>query len=468
MALLLVSADFLASDFIMKQELRMLIAQDVRLASVLVGPCLWEDVPELAQVQWLHGPRPEKDALKLIPDQPAGLQDLRLREICQRLIALAPQGQGDLVVATPVVDTPPVVAVQAGPGRGELSGVPKLPGFYLAHEELAAVIEAVVAVDGGAVGLTGAVSAVGLHGQGGIGKSVLAMAVARDESIRRWFPDGVYWVTVGEKADLLAVQLELLARLGVRDRALRTFEEAWGYLREVLAARRVLLVVDDVWSGAAARAFRVTGPHGRVLYTSRDPRVLAAVGARWHQVEVLSPVAARTLAAAVLEVPPDGLPTAADRAFAEVGCVALAVALLAAAVRGGRSWGEIAGELRRDAGIFDDHPYANTFKAMQIAVAQLPAELADALFSLAVFPPDTLIPVAAITRCWARTRSRTAEQTAGDLEALAAAKVLHMDEGVVGFHDLQHEYLLLHVRAPLALLHADLLEAYRAAIWRRP
>ena len=55
---------------------------------------------------------------------------------------------------------------------------------------------------------------LGLLGQGGIGKSVLAAALARDEGMRRRFPDGVFWVTVGERPDVLAAQFELLARLG--------------------------------------------------------------------------------------------------------------------------------------------------------------------------------------------------------------------------------------------------------------
>lgn len=49
-------------------------------------------------------------------------------------------------------------------------------------------------------------------------------------------------------------------------------------LRTTLADRRVLLVVDDVWSTAACRAFGVTGRHGRVLFTSRVADALAAVG----------------------------------------------------------------------------------------------------------------------------------------------------------------------------------------------
>jgi NB-ARC domain/TIR domain len=481
-ALLLVSADFLDSDFIMEQELPALITQGVRLAPVLVGDCFWDQVPELAGVQWLHDPGRE-GALNLVANLP-GVRDRRLRKICERLIALAPEGQialapqghSDRVGAARVVaGTPPGVAVYAQPGQGELSGVPALPPGYLARRELTTIIEAVAAVESGAVGLTGAVPAVGLHGQGGIGKSVLAAAVAREERIRRGFPDGVYWVTLGEKADVLAVQLELLARLGARERVLRTPVQALGYLREVLAQRRVLLIVDDVWSDAAAQAFRATGPRGQVLYTTRDPQVLTTVGAHSRQVNVLSPAAARALAATILEVSPSELPAAAEGAFAAVGGVALAVALLAATVRGGRSWDELATDLQREATVFGHHPYANTFKAMQIAIAGLPTELADALVSLAVFPADTPIPVAAIRRYWAHTRGHTAEQTTHDLDALAGANVLRLDEDAVGFHDLQHDYLLLH--APiLALLHAQLLDAYRALLptnephpwWRLP
>jgi WD40 repeat protein len=472
-ALLLVSADFLYSDFIMEQEVPALIKQGVRLAPVLVGECYWDHVPELRRVEWLHDPV-RGGALNLVADQ--GQRDRRLREICDQLIAVAPHGREDVVTGLQVVGSAwPVAAVQAGTGWGELSGVPALPPGYLPREELAAVIDAVVAIDGGAVGLTGQVRAVGLHGQGGIGKSVLAAALAQDEGIRRRFPDGVYWVTVGEKADLLAVQLELLTRLGVHDRTPRTPAEAVDYLLAVLENQHVLLVVDDVWSDAAASAFRATGPQGRVLYTSRDPQVLAAAGARLHQVDVLSSAVARELAAAVLDVAPSALPAAADRAFADVGRVALAVVLLAAAVRGGRSWDGVATTLQRDTGVFGDHPYANTFKAMQIAITALPCELSEALLSLAAFPADIQIPIAAITRYWAHTRTRSAEDTARDLDALAAANVLRVDGDAVAFHDLQHDYLLLH--APrLALLHAGLLDAYRALLptdgrdqwWRLP
>jgi hypothetical protein len=91
-----------------------------------------------------------------------------------------------------------------------------------------------------------------------------------------------------------------------------------------------------------------------------------------------------------------------------------------------------------------------------------------------VFPRDTQIPVAAIARYWAHTRGHDATKTMSDLHILEAANVLRLDGDTVGFHDLQHDYLLLHAPS-LALLHAELLNAYRAALpagrdrwWRLP
>jgi hypothetical protein len=51
LGLLLVSPDFLASDFIMHEELRALVDREVRFVCVFVRPCLWREVPRLAGVQ---------------------------------------------------------------------------------------------------------------------------------------------------------------------------------------------------------------------------------------------------------------------------------------------------------------------------------------------------------------------------------------------------------------------------------
>jgi hypothetical protein len=60
------------------------------------------------------------------------------------------------------------------------------------------------------VALTGA-GIIGVQGMGGIGKTVLSAAPAHDSEIRQAFPDGIYWLTIGQKPDLLGLQNRLCA-----------------------------------------------------------------------------------------------------------------------------------------------------------------------------------------------------------------------------------------------------------------
>jgi WD40 repeat protein len=470
-ALLLVSGSYLASRFIMEDELPELVAHGVRLVPVLVEDCMWEQEPQLTAVQWAHDPGREGALAAADPREVNG----RIVRVCRKLMEFAPAAGPPAPAAQPASDEVPADGVTAlAPGRpGPLHEVPALPPEHLERDESAEVRAALLGA--GAVGLTGDVPALGLQGQGGIGKTVLAAAVARDPAVREHFPDGVFWVTVGEQPDLVGLQTDLLSRLGVAGVAPRSAVEGAGLLRQALADRQVLLVVDDVWSAAAAEAFRVTGPRGRVLYTTRDPLVLTAVRAVTERVDVLSPPAARQLLARLASVPEGALPEAeVARVLAATGGVALAVALVGAAVRSGASWPQVAGELDRGTDTFLDHPYSNTFKALQAATAALDPDLAFAYRSLAVYPPDTHIPVPAVARYWGQLRGSSPGQVHSDLRALADRQLLILDQDQIAFHDLQHSYLLLQADH-LALLHEGLLASYRALLpaadtrwWRLP
>ena len=132
------------------------------------------------------------------------------------------------------------------------------------------------------------------------------------------------------------------------------------------------------------------------------------------------------------------------------------------------------GELDRGGDTFLDHPYANTFKALQVATAALDPGLAVAYGSLAVYPPDIRIPVAAVARYWGQLRGSSPGPVHTDLQMLADRELLILDRDEIAFHDLQHSYLLLQADN-LALLHADLLAGYQALLpaagtgwWRLP
>ena len=175
--------------------------------------------------------------------------------------------------------------------------------------------------------------------------------------------------------------------------------------------------------------------------------------------------AARELLAGLTGARADRLPAEADAVLAATGRVALALALVGAAIgRGGRSWTDVAAELARGGETFLDHPYANTFKAMQVGVAALDRALAAAYRSLAVFPEDTSIPLAALERYWRYLfDSSPGEVRATSWSSSPSASCSLRRTTQLAFHDLQRDFLLLHVD-DLAVLHADLLAAYRALL----
>ena len=129
---------------------------------------------------------------------------------------------------------------------------------------------------------------------GGSGKSVLAAAAARDPKVREAFPDGRFWLELGPDPPLLQLQASLAAALG-DSRPITDVPQGRARLSRLLAERRCLLVLDNVWDQAHVSAFAVAGPPCRVLVTTRDAATVP--GATVIPLGELSPEAAMRLLA---------------------------------------------------------------------------------------------------------------------------------------------------------------------------
>ena len=147
-ALLLATGSYLASRFIMEEELPTLVAHGVRLVPVLVGDCLWEQEPLLAAVQWVGDPGRDGPLAAAKRREVDG----RIVRACRELLAVAP-------VAGPPSRPAGLVPAEALPGQvmvlapgpaGPLHGVPALPAGYLKRAELGGLRAALLGA--GAVG----------------------------------------------------------------------------------------------------------------------------------------------------------------------------------------------------------------------------------------------------------------------------------------------------------------------------
>ncbi len=130
--------------------------------------------------------------------------------------------------------------------------------------------------------LAGAPPSIALHGLPGSGKTTLAAVLASDAAVRQRFPDGVLWAGLGQQPDLganLGLWAEILGVPWAEVVRHTRPEERCQLVRSAIGARRMLLVLDDVWDLAHIRAMAVAGPACAQLVTTRSLALASELGA---------------------------------------------------------------------------------------------------------------------------------------------------------------------------------------------
>lgn len=130
-----------------------------------------------------------------------------------------------------------------------------------------------------------------IHGWPGVGKTTLITSLAADETVQRYFTDGVLWVSLGENPSPVEQLLNWGRALGNLMVGINTLSDAISIVRALLKDRHVLLIVDDVWEADAALPFLVGGIRCVTVITTRDlgiARQLATVPDEIYHLDTLN------------------------------------------------------------------------------------------------------------------------------------------------------------------------------------
>ncbi|CAO5229682.1 DUF4062 domain-containing protein [Frankia sp. AgKG'84/4] len=326
---------------------------------------------------------------------------------------------------------------------------------------------------------------VGVHGTGGFGKSTLALMACRHDKVRLCFPDGVLWTDVGQ--DLADAQLAekingLSRRLGDEHPASADPMQAGMRLGELLADRRILLVIDDVWSPEQLTPFRQGGVRCHRLVTTRDRATLPldcstitvdlmqldqAVALLMGRVEQLSAPDAQALAERCGRWPLL-LRLIAGHLYLRISAGMPVVAAVEEATRDLDEAGPTA---------FDELGRAQAIAATVEASLRLLREPGtdtgsplDRYLELVAFPRGTVIPLEVLEVMWRYTAGWLPWRTGRFCDRLAELSLIRQVRGDAGgpvgvrLHDVMHRYIRDRVGPRLRSAHADLLAAYRAEL----
>lgn len=368
---------------------------------------------------------------------------------------------------------------QPNPKLGALFAVPNLPPHFLGRPDLMRRVRDALLVDlQKPQVITSADAKVGMQGMGGIGKSVLAAALARNREVRQSYPDGIIWISCGQKLtrdDLLARLRDVAKDLG-GDTGFDSIPQGQGVLRELLQAKAVLLVLDDVWQSSDAQTFDLIGPRCRMLVTTRDAGILHALHGELVPVSLFTEPEALQLLADAVGCGRSALPPEALEVVRECGCLPLAVALSGgmAKKRGGDFHNVLERLHRADldkiadrASINEQH--SSIWRAMQASVEVLSEDEQRRFAELSVFATDRPVPEAAVATLWSHTGHLDCLDAEDLLINLAERSLVRLEETPgsdgklrrrVSLHDLLHDYAVRVAGEPQAL-HQSLVDAYR-------
>jgi DNA-binding SARP family transcriptional activator/tetratricopeptide (TPR) repeat protein len=240
--------------------------------------------------------------------------------------------------AEPAASTVPAQRAGAPTEADVPAQLPAVPSDFTGRADQLATLKEHLTVDGPAAAAS--VVCV-IAGKGGAGKSTLALRVGHD--LADAFPDGQLYAdlrgTTGHAAQPVEVLGRFLRALGVDAGTLpESVEERSERLRTVLAARRVLVVLDDALDERQVRPLLPGGAGNTVMVTSRR-RLPGLAGVMHLDLDMLDEEEAVTLLGRIAgEARVVAQPQAAAELVRLCGRLPLAVRVVGARLAGRPHW----------------------------------------------------------------------------------------------------------------------------------
>ncbi len=318
-----------------------------------------------------------------------------------------------------------------------------------------------------------------LRGAGGYGKTTLAKAICHDPKIKEKFSDGILWITLGEKPDNLIHCVEdLIYHLSGEYRSFGTLDAATAFLRSLIAKRRLLIVIDDVWNSAHLEPFLLGGPYCARLITTRNDDTLPPKASKIFVDSMLQKEAVGMLGY--------GLSTENEEYFLEFAKKLGYWPLLLKLVNSTLQYRinqlkenidqalNFVNEGLSEEGLtaFDKENPESRSQAVEatfnVSLKVLTEEELSRYFELAIFPEDANIPLNVLEKLWNKIgnfSSYRVKRLCTKLYSMSLLQTYDTKNDFIKLHDVVREYLRSKQKEKLYFLHSQFLAEFNIERW---
>ena len=327
---------------------------------------------------------------------------------------------------------------------------PPKPSYFVERPEVSVEVKKLLLSEETAEAGTLVISAI--YGLGGIGKSTLAAALVQDKAVQAYFPDGIFWATLGQQPDILSFLHGWIQALGDYDFKPTGIDAASLQLRTLLADKKALLVVDDLWNAEDVEPFRVAGAGCKLLVTTREAPVIGAIR---YDLDIMTETQSLALLRGYLkhELTLEDQKQAKNLAKI-VGYLPLALELTAAQVEDGIPWAELIEELQAeianleildrleagDTANEEKRKHYSLIACFNLSLKRLSPQRLPQFIWLGVLPDDVTITEKMATTLW-DCRLTEARKTLRYLRGKALLLTGVSSEQIMNYrvHDLLHD-----------------------------
>ncbi len=187
-----------------------------------------------------------------------------------------------------IVQTQPLTLPEAASQTIPLQMPTEVPFFGGRAAELAQLKALFDTCDG--------VQIVCVSGMGGVGKSSLCIQFAHQYA--SFFPDGVLWADAN--SDPATIAEHWAVAYGYDFRGISKLEDRLTAVREMLATKQALIVIDDVVVAARIKPLLPTAGQSKILTTTRNADLAIALGAELFNLDVLTQENGRSLLRSII------------------------------------------------------------------------------------------------------------------------------------------------------------------------